>query len=154
MKIELLMKGKREKLMEMRFVLLPLALAGAVLCPVAQSQVLIIANPSVTAVDVSKQDLRDVFTGASSSFKGAVQVTPVLLKQGPVNEDFLGLYVGKSDSAFRASWRSLLFSGQGTMPRTLDSDAAVVEYVAHTAGAIGYIGKATPHGGVKILPVR
>jgi len=40
------------------------------------------------------------------------------------------------------------------MPKTLGSDVAVVEYVAHTAGAIGYIGKATPHEGVKILAVR
>ena len=138
----------------MRLPLLLLALAGPALCRPAHSQVLIIANPSIAAADVSKEDLRDVFTGASSSFKGASQVTPVLLKQGAVNEGFLDLYVGKSDSAFRASWRSILFSGQGVMPKTLDSDTAVVEYVAHTAGAIGYIGRATPHEGVKILAVR
>jgi ABC-type phosphate transport system substrate-binding protein len=116
--------------------------------------VLVIANPSITAVEVSKAELRDVFTGASSSFRGAAQVTPVLLKQGPVNEDFLALYVGKSDSAFRAGWRSILFSGQGVLPRTLDSDAAVVECVAHTPGAIGYIGRTSPHEGVKTLIVR
>jgi len=81
-------------------------------------------------------------------------VTPVLLKQGAANDSFLELYVGKSDAAFRASWRSLLFSGQGAMPKSLDSEAAVVEYVAHTAGAIGYIGKTTPHEGVKTLAVR
>jgi ABC-type phosphate transport system substrate-binding protein len=40
------------------------------------------------------------------------------------------------------------------MPKSLDSDAAVVAFVAHTAGAIGYIGKATPHEGVKVLTVR
>ena len=124
------------------------------LCMRAHAQVVVIANPSITIVDVSKAELRDIFTGASSSLKGGTQVTPVLLKQGAVNDDFLGLYVGKSDTAFRASWRSILFSGQGAMPKTLDSDLAVVEYVAHTAGAIGYIGKATPHEGVKILAVR
>jgi ABC-type phosphate transport system substrate-binding protein len=40
------------------------------------------------------------------------------------------------------------------MPKSLDSETAVVEYVAHNAGAIGYIGKATPHEGVKVLAVR
>jgi hypothetical protein len=40
------------------------------------------------------------------------------------------------------------------MPRTLESDTAVVEYVAHTAGAIGYIGRTTPHEGFKTLVVR
>jgi ABC-type phosphate transport system substrate-binding protein len=40
------------------------------------------------------------------------------------------------------------------MPKSLDSDAAVVEYVAHNPGAIGYIGKSAPHEGVKVLSVR
>jgi len=133
---------------------LPLALAALSLCLSAPAQVVVIANPGVAAAVVSKAELRDIFTGASSSLKGGVQVTPVLLKEGAVQDGFLDLYVGKSDSAFRAGWRSLLFSGQGVMPRTLDSDAAMVEYVARTAGAIGYIGKTAPHEGVKILAVR
>jgi ABC-type phosphate transport system substrate-binding protein len=140
--------------MNLRFSLLLLALAGALLCAKAHAQVLVIANSGVRADEVSKAELRDVFTGASSSFRGASQVVPVLLKQGTVNADFLDEYVGKSDSAFRASWRSLLFSGQGVLPKTLDSDAAVVEYVAHTPGAIGYIGRTSPHDGVKTLIVR
>ena len=140
--------------MKLRLSILLLTLAGPALYPPAHAQILVIANDDVAAVDVSKAELRDIFTGATSSLKGTAQVTPVLLKQGAVNQDFLGLYVGKSDSAFRASWRSILFSGQGMMPKTLGSDAEVVEYVAHTPGAIGYIGRASPHEGVKILIVR
>jgi len=29
-----------------------------------------------------------------------------------------------------------------------------VEYVAHNTGAVGYISKATPHEGVKVLAIR
>ncbi len=115
---------------------------------------MIIANPNVPVTGVSKTELRDIFTGASTSLKGDVQVTPVLLKQGAVQDEFLSLYIGKSDTAFRAGWRSVLFSGQGVLPKTLDSEAAVVEYVAHTPGAIGYIGRSAPHEGVKVLAVR
>lgn len=120
----------------------------------ARAQVLVIANDSVSATEISRAELRDLFTGAASSIKGAGQVTPVLLKSGPVNDEFLDGYIGKSDAAFRASWRSLLFSGQNTMPRTFNSDAEVVEYVAHTRGAIGYIASSTPHPGAKTLAVR
>jgi ABC-type phosphate transport system substrate-binding protein len=137
--------------------LLPLFVAPALfllLCARAQAQVLVIANPGVHAAEVSRDELRDIFTGASSSLKDGAQVTPVLLKQGLAHDEFLSRYIGKSDSGFRAGWRSILFSGQGIMPRTLDSDAAVVEYVTHTPGAIGYIAGATPHPGVKILVVR
>jgi hypothetical protein len=148
------MKSNGDTLMKRSHLLFLLALAASVLAPCAYAQVLVIANPSVGAAEVSKAELRDVFIGATSSLKGAPQVTPVLLKQGPVNDGFLDLYVGKSDSAFRAGWRSILFSGQGVMPKTFDSDTAVVDYVAHTPGAIGYIAKTTPHDGTKILIVR
>lgn len=120
----------------------------------AKAQVIVIANPSVKAADVSKSDLRDVFTGAATSFKDGGNVVPILLKAGAVHEEFLQAYIGKNDAAYRAGWRSLVFSGQATMPKSLDGDAAVVEFVAHNAGALGYIGKATPHEGVKVLAVR
>jgi hypothetical protein len=132
-----------------------LLLAGASIFSMrAQAQAIVIANPSVKSADVSKGDLRDVFTGASTSLKDGSHVIPVLLKQGGVHDEFLAAYIGKNDTAFRASWRSLVFSGQATMPKSLDSEAAIVDYVAHNAGAIGYISKATPHEGVKVLAVR
>jgi ABC-type phosphate transport system substrate-binding protein len=130
------------------------ALTASLLGPQAHSQVVIIANTGVKAADVSKDNLRDVFTGASSTLKGGSHVTPVLLKQGTVQEEFLSTYIGKSDTAFRAGWRSLVFSGQGEMPRSLESETAVVDFVAHNSDAIGYISKSTPHDSVKTLTVR
>jgi ABC-type phosphate transport system substrate-binding protein len=135
------------------FISLFFALCVLVLAGNAHAQAIVIANPSVKAADVSKGDLKDVFTGGATSLGGS-QVTPVLLKSGAAHDEFLSAYIGKNDTAFRAGWRSLVFSGQTTMPKSLDSETAVVEYVAHNSGAIGYIGKATPHEGVKVLAVR
>ena len=132
-----------------------LAVAAASIFTVrAQAQIVVIANPSVKSADVSKSDLRDVFTGAASSLKDGSNVTPILLKSGGTNDEFLSEYVGKNDTAFRAGWRSMVFSGQASMPKSLESETAVAEYVAHNAGAIGYISKATPHEGVKVLAVK
>jgi len=140
--------------MKMRLFVLLIAALVPLASHHAQAQVVVIANPSFKSADVSSADLRDVFTGAASTLKDGSHVIPVLLKGGTVSDSFLILYVGKSDSAFRANWRSLLFSGQGTMPRSFDSESAVVEYVAHTPGAIGYIAKSTAHEGVKTMNVR
>jgi ABC-type phosphate transport system substrate-binding protein len=128
--------------------------AATVLANHAQAQAIVIANPSVKSADISKSDLKDVFTGAASSLKDGSHVTPVLLKAGAVNDEFLSAYVGKPDATFKASWRSLVFSGQASMPKTVDSEAAMVEYVASNPGAIGYISKGTPHEGVKVLEVK
>jgi len=125
-----------------------------ILAAQAKAQVIVIANPSVKATEISKSDLRDVFTGNATSLKDGSRVVPILLKAGTVHEEFLQVYIGKSDTAYRAGWRSLVFSGQASMPKNLDPESAVVEFVAHTAGAVGYIGKGTPHEGVKILAVK
>jgi ABC-type phosphate transport system substrate-binding protein len=130
-----------------------LAASASVLAGHASAQ-LVIANNSVKSSSVSKADLKEVFTGGASSFKDGSHVTPILLKSGPVSDEFLAAYIGKADAAFRASWRSLVFSGQATMPKSLDSDAAIVAYVAQTPGAVGYISKSSPHEGVKVLEVH
>jgi ABC-type phosphate transport system substrate-binding protein len=115
---------------------------------------LIIVNPSTKASFVAKSELKDIFSGTASSFKDGSHVTPVILKPSAVQEEFLAAFIGKTDAAFRASWRSLVFSGESSMPKQLDSDAAMVDYVAHTPGAIGYIGKGSAHEGVKVLTVK
>lgn len=115
---------------------------------------IIVANPSVKASGISKSELKDVFMGSASSLKDGSHVAPVILKAGAVNDEFLAAYIGKTDGAFRASWRSLVFSGEANMPKQVSSDAAMVEYVAHNAGAIGYIGKGSAHEGVKVLAVK
>ena len=138
---------------KLRFVILLLA-AASIFAVHAQAQVIVIANPGVKATDISKYDLRDVFTGAATSLPGGGNVVPILLKAGTVHEEFLQAYIGKNDTAYRAGWRSLVFSGQASMPKSLDTDTAVVEFVAHNAGAIGYIGKSPAHEGVKVLAVR
>jgi ABC-type phosphate transport system substrate-binding protein len=139
----------------MKKLLLSTFFAAATLsASVVRAQVIVIANPAIKASEVSKSDLHEVFSGSASSFKEAGHVTPILLKGGSTNDEFLAAYIGKSDSAFRASWRSLVFSGQATMPKSLDTDAAVVEYVSRTPGAIAYISKSAPHEGVKVLSVH
>jgi hypothetical protein len=125
-------------------------------CVVARCQevtVIIIANKSVKSSEVTAGDLKDVFNGDKTSFSDGSHVAPVTLKEGAVHDAFLKKYVGKGDAAFRAAWRSLVFSGQGSMPKTFDTEAALIDYVAATPGAIGYVGKDPPDS-VKKLTVK
>ena len=135
---------------------LPALFLGLVLAAsVAKAQdAVVVANSGVKATEVSSDDLRDVFTGAKSSLKDGSHVTPVTLKGGAEHEAFLKKYVGKSDSAFRAGWRSLVFTGQASMPKTFDTDAALIDYVAATPGAIGYVSAGAANDIVKTLAVK
>jgi hypothetical protein len=126
---------------------------GLLLLDSAHGQIVVIANQSVRSAEISDSDLRDVFAGAVVSLPGGDRVRPVLLRSGGAHEEFLARYFGKSDAAFRADWKRLIFSGASTMPKTVDSEEAMVQYVARTPGAIGYVSESASQKDVKVLLV-
>jgi ABC-type phosphate transport system substrate-binding protein len=135
--------------------LLPIAvciLAAATLASAADLKV--IANPSVGASSVSADELKNVFLITKTSLSDGSHVEPVLEKGGATHEAFVKEYLGKSDSALQTYYRSLVFTGKASMPKTLGADAEVVAYVAKTKGAIGYVGAGASTVGVKTLEVK
>jgi hypothetical protein len=114
----------------------------------------VIANTSVGASTVSVDDLKGVFLATKSSLSDGSHVEPVLEKDGPAHEAFLKEFIGKTDSAFETYYRSLVFTGKASMPKTASSDADMVAYVAKTKGAIGYVSVGANTAGVKTLEVK
>jgi hypothetical protein len=109
----------------------------------------IIANRSVKTDTVSSDQARDVFIGESNSL-GGFHVVPVVLEKGPVQQMFLQM-LGKTESAFSATWRKQVFTGKGVMPHACASEDQMIAYVSATPGAIGFISAAKAQAGVKIL---
>ena len=76
------------------------------------------------------------------------------LKGGAAHEAFLREYLGKTDSALQTYYRSLVFTGKASMPKTVASDAEVVAFVVKTKGAIGYVSAGAVAPGTKTLEVK
>jgi ABC-type phosphate transport system substrate-binding protein len=114
----------------------------------------IIANASVGASSVSAEELKGVFLATKTSLSDGSHVEPVLEKSGATHEAFVKEYLGKTDAALQTYYRSLVFTGKASMPKTLGADAEVVAYVAKTRGAIGYVSAGTSTAGVKTLEVK
>jgi len=114
----------------------------------------VIANNSVSANSVSSDDLKSVFLQEKNSLSDGTHVEPVIEKGGPAHEAFLKQYLDKNDSALQTYYRSLVFTGKGSMPKALGSDAEVAAYVAKTKGAIGYVGADAAAEGVKTLQIK
>ncbi len=132
-----------------------LLLSLLIACSVARAgDVAVVVNKSVKVTEISADDLRDIYSGRKSTLRDGTRVVPVTLKEGASHEAFLKEYTGKTDSAFRATWRNLVFSGQAAMPKTFDSETALLDYVAATPGVIGYTGKSVKNDGVKSLAVK
>jgi TonB family protein len=111
----------------------------------------VIANSSVQATSISASDLKSVYLEEKSSLAGSGHVEPVLAKGGPAHDAFLKQVLRRTDSDLQMYYRSLVFTGRGSVPRTLDSDQAVIAYVAKTRGAIGYVSGGTNAEGVRTL---
>ncbi|MDZ4800217.1 MAG: hypothetical protein SGI92_18830 [Bryobacteraceae bacterium] len=138
----------------LQFLVLTAAAFALAAGPVRAADIKVIANPSVGASSVSADELKGVFLATKTSLSDGSHVQPVLEKGGPVHEAFVKEYLGKTDAALQTYYRSLVFTGKASMPKTLGADAEVVAYVAKTKGAIGYVSGAASTAGVKILEVR
>jgi ABC-type phosphate transport system substrate-binding protein len=132
-------------------------LLGVLSCWSAASaqDVVLVVNKSVQISAIRAADLRAIFTGEKTRFADGSHAVPVTLKGGAVHEVFLSNYVGESPDEFRAQWRKAVFTGQGAMPRAFDSESALLEYVAVTPGALGYVSRVSRQDNVKsIIPLR
>jgi hypothetical protein len=115
--------------------------------------VLLVANHGVQISEITDADLHAIFTGAKTRFADGSHAVPVVLKGGPVHEVFLRKHIGENPDEFRAQWRKAVFTGQGAMPRSFDSESAVIGYVTATLGAIGYVSRLSPEADLKCLRV-
>ena len=116
-------------------------------------EILIVANRSVSVSQISATQLRDIFMGTRTRFNDGNRALPVLLKGGPVHEVFLSRIVGDNPEEFRVRWRRMVFTGQGSMPKEVSSEQALIDYVSATPGAIGYASRLPDPGAVKVLTV-
>ena len=124
-------------------------------CGIAQAgDVEIIANPSVAISSISPSELKSVFLGTKTTLSDGSRVEPVLGQGGAAHEMFLKEYLGKTSATLQTYYRSLVFTGKGSMPKTLATDAEVVAYVARTKGAIAYVSGGASVTGVKTLAVK
>ena len=112
--------------------------------------VVLVANRGVQISEIRAADLRAIFMGTKTRFADGSHAVPVTLKGGPAHEVFLKNHLGESPDEYRAQWRKAVFTGQGAMPKAFDSEAALLEYVAVTPGAVGYVSRISPQDRVKV----
>jgi len=134
-----------------QFVIAVAALTALLPRDARSGKVKIIANPSVKADSISAAELKSVFLEERSSLADGSRIEPVICEGGPTHESFVREYLGKSDADLHTYYRSLVFTGKGSTPKTVSSDTEIAAYVARTCGAIGCVSLETSTEGVKTL---
>jgi len=134
-----------------------LVLATISMCAAAsigKDEIKIVANPDVGASEISRDELNRIFLMTKTSLQGTGHVEPVLETAGPAHKTFLREYIGRTDVALMTYYRSLVFTGRASIPKAFSSDSELIEYVAKTKGAIGYVSANANTAGVKTLKIK
>lgn len=115
----------------------------------------VIVHPSNASGSVSREFVAHAFLKRVTRWPDAEVIRPV--DQHPdssVRTDFSDEVLQRSLSAMRSYWQQRIFSGRELPPPELDSDEAVVRFVASSPGAIGYVSSHAKLHDVKVIAVR
>jgi ABC-type phosphate transport system substrate-binding protein len=104
----------------------------------AFAEVVVIANKDVSETSMSKDKVKQIFLGKVVKWQDGSRIHFVTLK-GDSHKDFLKEYIGRSEAQYKTYWKKILFTGKGSMPKSFDTEEEMAQYVANTAGAIGYV---------------
>ncbi len=147
------MKCKTKKRLYYVFAVLALVLFQPALSAMAQAEVTIIANPSVPIDTVTKDELKKIYMGKIVKWVGGEQINSVLLNVKDVHNEFVTKYIKKTPAQFDNYWRMMIFSGKGIRPQAFNNEQDLIEFVAKTKGAIGYVLSTGQLEKIKILGI-
>lgn len=114
----------------------------------------VITNPSVSETTLSKKDVGNIYLGKKTSWSDGSKIIFVVLTGGDTHDTFLNSYVGKTASQFKTFWKKQVFTGKGSPPKEFDSDQAMIDFVAQTAGAMGYVSAGADVSKVKTITIN
>lgn len=114
------------------------------------AEVTVIVHPS-NANNLDATAISYLFLGKSKAFPDGTQAIPVMQTGGSTTDEFNDKVINKSASQLKAYWSKLLFTGQGTPPREVNSDADVMKLVADNPNIIGYVSSASLNDSVKAI---
>ncbi|KTF12666.1 phosphate ABC transporter substrate-binding protein [Pseudoalteromonas carrageenovora] len=116
----------------------------------AFAEVAVIVNPS-NANALDTDTIKKIYLGKTKSFDNGNKVNPATQNGTAIADEFNSKVVGKSSSQLNAYWSKLVFTGKGTPPEKLDTDQAVIDFVAANADSIGYIDSSKATDKVKVI---
>lgn len=117
----------------------------------AQAEIAIVVHPS-NAAAVDSAALSRIFLGKLKTFSGGGQALPINQSESnPATEEFNSKVLKKSGSQLKAYWSKLVFTGKGTPPKAVASDAEVISLVSSNPNLIGYVDAGAVTGAVKVV---
>ncbi len=110
----------------------------------------VVAHPG-NANSMDMETASRLFLGKTKTFADGSTAVPISQAENAVTEEFNSKVLGKNSSQLKAYWSQLVFTGKGTPPRDVPSDAEVIKLVAENPNFVGYVSAGSDTGSVKVL---
>jgi ABC-type phosphate transport system substrate-binding protein len=116
------------------------------------AEVVVIVNPKNPAANLSAEQVSALFLGTATTFPdGGAATLADQPESASIRGDFYQKATGRSVAQVKATWARLTFTGKGTPPKELKTDADVKAFVASDPKAIGYVDSSAVDGSVKAV---
>jgi len=116
------------------------------------AEVVVIVNPKNPAANLSAEQVSALFLGTATTFpEGGAATLADQPESASIRGDFYQKATGRSVAQVKATWARLTFTGKGTPPKELKTDADVKAFVASDPKAIGYVDSSAVDGSVKAV---
>jgi len=115
------------------------------------AEIAVIVNAANSSA-LDKNTIEKIFMGKMKKFpNGQVALPMNAAKSMNSRKEFNKAVIGRSSSQVNAYWSKLVFTGKGSMPKELSSDAEIISTISSNQGAIGYIDSGSVTGAVKVI---
>ncbi len=116
------------------------------------AQVAVIAHKDVPTEFIAKDQLLDIYTRDVLSWpSNDLQIVVCDLREKGVVKDVFYKFLGKSSSRMKSIWLKRKLVGEGDPPVFFQTEEALLQHVANTPGAIGFVHPSRVTSSVKVL---
>ena len=114
--------------------------------------VVVVVSASSPVAKLDKEQVANLFLGKSSSYPDGSAAVPIEQADGaPAHEEFHKSITEKSASQLKSYWSKMIFSGKGTAPKEVASNAELLKLLAGNPAMIGYVDKTAADKSVKVV---
>lgn len=93
-----------------------------------------------------------IFLGKKKSFSnGDRAIMLTLPDKNPTTGEFNTAVLGKDSSQLKSYWSKLVFTGKGTPPEQVESEAAMLDLVSKNPNIIGFVSSQADTSNVKVV---
>lgn len=115
----------------------------------------VIVHPSVSETNITKPQLRRIYTMRQTQWPdGRHIVVFVLPKQHPLHQRFSKERLQIFPYQLERIWNKLTYSGLGVAPIVVNTPEALIDAIMKTPGAIGYAETTVDKGAVNVIKIQ